>query len=333
MTKQYIRRAAVAFAAAALTLIVTSRASAQWSQYDLPSFSGFTGPIVSQLSDGRFVYGQGGNLYLQDTWGQSNVTAYTSTPSGVDPSMIAVWDASTGVIGSGGSGYSALFSFTPSSTASSFASVGTNYNYAGVFANSSALYLVGASFANTTNSLRYMTLDGSVNKTLIDYVSTYSAGIARDASGNLYVGNNDDGAVYKFTSSQLANAITGSALTMASGTVVHNFGAGGNLGSLAVDGSGRLWAAGWQTTGITMFDPNTSQESTFVPGLSNQNYVVSTFTKGGVSYVSYVNNSGWTPGDAVTYGVAVAAAVPEPGAIALVGTGLAVLFLHRRRRA
>lgn len=335
MTHQYLRRAATALAAAAFLALATPRASAQWTQLDLPPLSGWGGPVVGQLPDGRFVYGQNGNLYLQSTWGQSNVTAYSSTPSGVDPSFVAVWDATTAVIGKGGSGFSALFGFNPSSTASSFTSIGTNYNYAGVFADSSALYLAGGTIAGATNSLRYVTLDGSVNKTLINYVSTYSAGLARDAAGNLYVGNNDDGKVYKFTAAQLAGAISGSALTMADGSVVHDFGDGGNVGSLAVDGLGRIWASGWETTGIKLFDPNTSQELSVVPGPTNSNYYsISAFERGGVSYISYtdVNNpSFFGAGDPVTYGYAVAAAVPEPGSVALLGLGLCAFLLRRRR--
>ena len=331
MTQFALRRAAAALAAVALTLIITSRSPAQWAQYDVPAMNGWAGPTLGQLPDGRFIYGQNGSLYLQNTWGQSNATLFAHIPSGIDPSFIAVWDANTAALGKGGSGFSAVFSFNPSNTASAFASIGTNFNYAGVFADSSSLFLAGATFSQPTNSLRYVTLNGSVNKTLIDYISTYSAGLARDVSGNLYVGNNDDGKVYKFTSSQLANAITGSALTMASGTVVHDFGDGGNVGSLAVDGLGRLWASGWQTTGITMFDPNTSQVSNFVPGPNNNNYVVSAFSKEGVSYISYINNGGWNIGDPVVYGVAVAATIPEPGAFALVGAGLVGLLLRHRR--
>lgn len=331
MTQISSYRAAAAFATVAFLALVPLRISAQWTQLDVPAMAGWSGPVLSHLPDGRFLYGQNGSLYLQDAWGQSNATAFANTPSGTDPSLISVWNASTAVVGQGGSGYSPLFSFNPSDTSSTFTSIGTNYNYAGAMGDASSIFTVGASWANTTNRLVYMTLDGSANKTLIEYVSIYSAGFTRDASGNLYVGNNDDGKVYRFTASQIEGAITGSAITLASGTVVHDFGGGGNLGSLAVDGLGRLWAAGWQTTGIKMFDMNTSQESTFVPGLSNNNYVVSAFSKDGVDYISYLNNTGWNPGDAVSYGYAAAAAIPEPATLALAGIGLAAGLLLRCR--
>lgn len=331
MIPMSFRRAAAAFVAVAFLALVPLRAFAQWTQLDLPAMAGSSVPVLSHLPDGRFLYGQGGSIYLQDAWGQSNVTAFANIPSGTDPSLIAVWNASTAVAGQGGSGYSALFSFNPSNTSSTFTSIGTNYNYAGAMGDASSIFTVGASWANTTNRLVYMTLDGSINKTLIEYISIYSAGFTRDASGNLYVGSNDDGKVYKFTSSQIETAITGSALTLASGAMVHDFGGGGNLSSLAVDGLGRVWAAGWAANGIKVFDPNTSQESTFLPGPTNVNYVVSSFSKDSVDYISYLNNAGWSVGDAVSYGYAAAAAIPEPATLALVGVGLAAALLLRRR--
>jgi hypothetical protein len=160
-----------------------------------------------------------------------------------------------------------------------------------------------------------------------------------DASGNLYVADNDDGAVYKFTALQLEAAITSAPLTLASGQLVHDFGDGGNVGSLAVDGLGRVWTAGWNQEGLKVYNPGLDQEFAYIPGLTNTNYKVGTFTRGGTNYVAYLNQADpGHSGTVQTYGFDLAElyAIPEPGTLGLLvlaGSSFGALFIMRKLRS
>jgi hypothetical protein len=270
-------------------------------------------------------------MYLQDAWDGAAYSPFASEPSFIDPSFIAIWDGTLGVIGAGGAGYSEFYTFDPDNTASGFSNVGTNYNFQGVLRDSGSLYVNGASWTQPTNAVYFMTLGGATNKVVIDDVSMYSAGLALDMSGNLYVGDNDDGSVYKFTALQLDAAITGTPLTLGSGELVHDFGDGGNIGSLAVDGLGRLWTAGWNQEGLKVYNPVLDQEFSVIPGLTNANYKVGTFTRGGTNYVAYLNQADpGHPGTAQMYGFDLAElyAIPEPGTVAMIGVAGVILGIR-----
>jgi len=307
----------------AAVLLCSSGAFASWMQYSLPNLTySYGGTALGHLPDGRYVFGECGNLYLQDAWNSSFYTPFSTEPSFIDPSFIAIWDGTFGVIGAGGAGYSELYAFNPGNTASLFSNVGTNYNFQGALLDAGSILVNGASWTQPTNTIYYMTLDGATNKLVLDGVSLYSAGMTLDGSGNLYVADNDDGSVYKFTPLQLDAAITGAPLTLASGQFVHDFGDGGNVGSIAVDGLGRIWTAGWNQEGLKVYNPSLDQEFSYTPALANANYKVATFSSGGTNYVAYLNQADpGHSGTAQTYGFDLADlyAIPEPGTLALMG--------------
>lgn len=278
-------------------------------------------------------------MYLQDTWDNASYTSFFSTPVGVDPAFIAIYDDTLGVIGAGGSGYSALYSFDPDDTLSVFSNIGTNYNFQGVFSDSGSLLVNGASWTQPTNAVYYMTLSGGTSVLLLTDAGMYSAGLANDTDGNLYVANNDDGVVYKFTALQLEAAITSAPLSLGDAEFVHDFGDGGNVGSIAVDGLGRIWTAGWNQEGLKVYNPALDQEFTYIPGLTNTNYKVATFALGGTNYIAYLNQA--NPGQSgteQTYGFDLAElyAIPEPGTLglfALTGSIFGALFIMRKLRS
>ena len=128
-------------------------------------------------------------------------------------------------------------------------------NYSGVFRNATSLYVGGGNGANSTHAISYVDLTTQTTKVIIDDISTYSTGFARDAAGNLYVGDNDNNSVYKFTATQLSLAISGTPLTIADGTFVYQ--SINSLGSMAVDASGRI--------GPLAFSPTACKYMTLYP--------------------------------------------------------------------
>ncbi|MFH0908421.1 MAG: PEP-CTERM sorting domain-containing protein [bacterium] len=329
------RHFAVALASAALLACVNARAS--WIELPLPNLSqAFGSTALAHLPDGRYLFAETGNLYVQDTWGGGAYTAFSDEPVGMDPSFIAVRHATLAALGYGGWGASAVYQFDPSLTASpGFTNVGvTLQNFHGVFRNDNSLFTGGGDTGagGDHHGLRYLTLDGSVNKIVIDDISVWSCGFTIDAGGDLYVGDNDDGRVYRFTLAQLDAAIAGSALAITDGELIHDFGDGGDIGSLAVDGLGRIWAAGWQHDGLKVYNPDLDQEFTYIPGLANVNYKVAAFTREGTHYVAYLNQANPYSGDtAQYYGYALASefAIPEPSTLVLATLGLGVLLFRR----
>jgi len=305
--------------AAAWTTIDIGTTSAQW----------FTSAF-GNLPDGRLIYGEHGNIFLQDSWGSSSFTAYSAVPSGMDPSLIAVYDNSAALIGSGGWGASDVYSFTPNSTGSSFSSVANIQNYDAVFKDADGFYLSGASTGtgNDRHGVRYMSVDGAVNKVVIDDISQYSSGMALDSGGNLYVADNDDDKVFRFTGTQLENAILGTALSIDDGELIYDF-AAGMTGSIAVDSEGVLWAAGWGANGFVSYDPVLDELSRYTPGADNTNYKLGTFSDGSKNYVAFLNADGTSTGSKLLYGYADASLVPEPGSALLALCGLLAFGIRR----
>ena len=330
------RLSVVAMAVALATVFVVSQTFADWTQFSLPNLSdAFAPTALSHLPDGRYLFANQGTYYRQDTFGSAGYTAYSNVAPGnaADPSFMAIWDATHAVAGGGGFGPSDLYLFNPSSlTAPAFAAQGLSIqNYSGVFRDATSLYVGGGNGTNSTHSISYVDLNTATTKVIIDDISTFSCGFAQDAAGNLYVGDNDDHKVYKFTAAQLSLAITGTPLAITDGTFVYQ--SINSLGTMAVDGLGRIWSAGFLANGLQVYDPVSNAETTVIPGLTNANYTVTTFSVGGQDYVAYTDQTNpLQAGTAQFYGYE---AIPEPATLGLVAAGLALLAIcssnHGRR--
>ena len=307
-----------------------------WTTYSLPNTTAGFNTWALGHTDGRYLYAENGTVYRQDNHGNSANTAFSNSPGtgGADPSFIATGSATTATIGTGGVSASTLKTFNPSNTGSSFTNTSfTTQNYSGEMRNASSLYIGGGNGTGGSNNVTYVTTDGSTNQTLITDVSKYSAGIALDSSGNLYVGDNDDGKVYFFTETQLTDAINANtALGIADGTYICDFGAGGNIGSLAVDDNGIVWGTGWAANGIQSYDPHSDSFHTWTPGYDSTHYLLDTFSDNGNHFVAFASADGFASGSQVQYGFASADAVPEP-ASALLGIlgGIFILICRREK--
>ena len=330
----HCRKLFVVVVTAALAAAYVPTSSAQWTEFSLPNLSDWYAPTaIGHLPDGRYVFGMKGAYYLQDSFGSGGNTQYINTAPGdsADPSFIVVYDATKAMAGGGGWGASDLYQFNPSSlTSPTFTAQGLSLqNYSGVWRDSTSLYVGGGNGTGGLHAISYVDLATTTNKVIIDNISLWSCAFARDTAGNLYVGDNDDGKVYKFTVAQLNLAISGSALQITDGTFIHQFYGGfTGPGSLAVDGEGKLWAASWAANGLQVYDPVTDTETTIIPSLTNANYMVATFSTSGQDYVAYVNKAGWAAGAAQTYGYMI---IPEPGTLTLVLAGLVLVPLCRRK--
>jgi hypothetical protein len=326
------RREAVLLTALAVTL-VTSTLEAAWSSFSLPNLPNFYGAYqAAHLPDGRLVYGSENGLAEQTTFGSSALSNF-QFPQTWDPSDVAIFSNTVGVVSVGGfSGPSGIYKFDPSNLATPFTAIPglALQNYSVAFRNSASLYVGGQNGTGGKHAISYVTLDGVTNKVIIDNVSNYSGDFAIDLSGNLYVTNNNDHSLYKFTAAQLSAAIGGSALSLANGLFVTTL---NNDSSIAVDGLGRIWTAGYLTPGIDLYDPASGTTTTFVPALANTNYVVSTFSNGTDAYVGYINAAGTSAGSGLTYGYEKAAnLVPEPSAALLLACSAVGLMARRRQR-
>lgn len=318
----------------ALTL---SPAYGSWTTYSLPDTTAAFNTWALGHADGRFLYAENGTVYRQDSFGNGAYSQFSNSPGAgnADPSFIAAGSSTSAALGKGGWSSSTLVSFDPSNTGSGFTETSyTLNNYAGAMRDASSLYIAGANGTGGSNNITYVSLDGTVNQTLIADVSQYSAGIALDMNGDLYVGDNDDGSVYRFTSAQLADAINAhTALGIADGAYVCSFGSGGNIGSLAVDANGVLWGAGWAANGIQSYDPDTGSFYTWKPGFDTSHYLVDTFSNNGTNYVAFASASGFGSGSDVLYGLADADVVPEPASVLLIALGGTFIAGWRRFRA
>jgi hypothetical protein len=311
---------------AVASVAAISNINAAWTVLDLPDTTGGGNTAMGHLADGRFVYGHGGTMLVQNSFGSNATSAYANAPAGDYAFLTSKY------FGSGSWGGGPVASYDSGNLATAFTTIGTHQTYAGINYGSSGLLYIGT--VGGTSTLVHLAEDNTTNVLITPNISQYSAGFTVDGAGNLYVADNDDQNIYKFTSAQIAAAVAGTPLSMAAGSLVANLGVSG---SLAFDDvQNRLYAAGWQTSGIRFFDLDDSTSGTLVPGLANTNYQVMTFSDGSNDYVGWLNRSGWNGVDAMTYGYDLAAnvPVPEPGTFWLLALGCgAAAWVRRRRRA
>lgn len=316
----------IAFIACASTwsFVSSSTFAQSWTVLNLPNTNNWNNIAITHLPDGRFIYGHDGTLLLQNSFGSNATTSFTNAPSGdyafITPSYLGV----------GGWGAAPIYAFNGTDTSTNFTNLGSRQNYAGVNFGS-GLLLVGLNGGGGTSSLAYFT-SGNNLQTIIDNISTFSGGIALDANGDVYIADDDDFLLYRFTNSQIANAIaTNTTLTLTQGTLLGNLGVSG---SLAVDiTNNRVYAAGWQINGIRVLDLSTNQTGTLVPGPDNSNYQVSFFSDGSNTYLGWLNRSGFSGGDTVLFGYALASTIPipEPSSL-LLGIACFALFVCLKLR-
>ncbi len=310
----------------------------QWTKLSLPPLAQPFGTYrAAHTPEGLLVYGSNNDLDRQATFGSAVLEDFANA-SVWDPSDVAVFSATLGALGGGVFPGGNVLLFDPSNLATPFTQIAALQNYSMEFRDANGLYVGGANGSESTasgkmHSLSYVPASGSPSKVIVDNISMFSADFAVDLQGNLLVADNDDGGLYRFTPVQIAAAILGSPLTVANGerltTLV-------KTGSLAVDGLGRVWSAGFQGPGIDVFDPANGVSFTHYPtggtaAADNTNYVVNTFNRAGDSFVSYINAAGADTGSALTYGYDRAAVlVPEPSS-ALLLLGSAAFVVARRR--
>ncbi len=301
-----------------IALVVASPSTAiaaEWTSVSLGNLTGYIA-TVAHRPDGRFIFGTNGEIYTQNAFGGAAKTKVNRGTLVFDPSFIAVNTDTSALIGAGGfSGASGLFGFNPTTP---LALIGTTplatvQNYAAVYWHSPTTanegWLIGgANGAGSTHNITFVSANGTFTGAVTAELSDYSAGMATDSAGNLYtalsenfsgVSYADNKQVLKFTAAQVEAAVAAilaggpaAPIAKASGTLVYTF---DNSASIAVDSLGRVWAAGYETSTLQLYDPTTTVMRRITPvhpALANAagppSYAVQTFARSGVNYVSCV---------------------------------------------
>ena len=325
------------FAACAFLLSFTVPLEAAWTTFNLPPLGQSFGSYwMEHLSDGRLVYGSTNDLDLETAFGSGTLVDYSNALAW-DPSGLTLRHDNLAAVGQGTFGNSGIYLFDPSNPGTGFTAIAgvSIQNYSLLFRDGSSLYVGGLNGTETNafslpkHAISYVTLDGSVNKVIIDNVSEFSGNFAVDLTGNLYVTNNDNGGLYKFSAAQLDAAISGSALSISAGQFLTTLPANS---SIAIDSQGRILSAGFGVNGFDLYDPADDTHTNIVPALSNPNYVVTTFSDGTDDYIAYLNAAGSSAGSAITYGYdKVSNVVPEPSSMLLLVLSVAGFASCRRR--
>jgi hypothetical protein len=303
--------------AAALTL-VTSPLQADWTTFvaaPLTSFS-FT---HAHHPDGRFIFGQGGTIRIQGTFGTNTFSAVSNTNNfAFDPAFIAIRDATSGLIGGGGFATNkGLFPFDPSSPPNDIAESVTSPNpsaYSGVWwqhpTSGRRGWIFSGLNADGQNNLYFLSSDGTYLGWITLALSTNSGGLAVAPNGDVLTAltNLDsnffpipgDNLVIRFTVDQIDSAIaaviSGNAAPIPLSSAATVFQAEAS-GSIAVDAQNRVWVGGYQIPYIQLWDPTLSilrriqPLSTPPSNYSGQpNYQVKSFTQSSIDRISFLAN-------------------------------------------
>lgn len=307
-----IQRAAF-LCASAFAAVAPAAFSQDWTSFKLDELTNYSFSHTHR-SDGRFVFGTVGKVFVQDTFGAAATTAVANAEEVfMDPSFVALRSDTQGLAGGGGfMGPSGLFLFDPSSPSTSIVKtpLATLQNYTGVFwkhptSGREGWLVIGANGAGGGSNITFISTSG-VTGAVTSVLSDYSGGLAVDAQGNVFTAlsgpvsfaaNNQ---VIKFTADQINAAVEGVLsitpvpLTRENAAVIFTADASG---SLAVDAAGRVWAGGYQISHLQAFDPATGGNRRFQPDhapLANAfgppSYSPKAFTRSGVDYVSFLAN-------------------------------------------
>ena len=302
--------------------------------------------VFAHMPDGRFALGQQGKVFVQPTFGLAAMTEVATNGRTFDPSFIAIRSETSALLGAGGNfgAISGLHPFNPAAPATGVSAAYSNtvQNYAGAYWKSptSALegWLIGgANGPNgpfSGNNVSFVNLAGTIRGAVTQDLSSYAAGITVDAGGNLYAalfeleGTDDEAEsdkVLRFSAAQVEAAIqavingTPAPLARSASTFIHKF---DSASSIAVDGLGRVWSAGFKVEHVQVFEPATGRVRTLVPehatltGAGARGYQVSTFTRTGTPYLGFLAYDLYgTPGTPVIIGNAPAADVTMPSGV------------------
>ena len=302
---------ALAIAFASATTVINA---AQWTSFSIGDIGakGY-GISLARLPDGRFVLGDEGSLYVQNTWGTGTKTQIGGNNITFDPSFVAVKDGSSGILGAGGfGGPSGLYGFNPSATGTPLVStaITTLQNFSAVYwkhptSGREGWLLGGTNGTSGKHNLTFVSADGQKVGAITGVLSTYSSGVCADAAGNVYASLSEFGTadaadsekVLKFTASQIDAAVNGvitatpALLVKSDATLVHQF---DGAASIAVDSVGRLWAASYSGY-MQVFDPVngltrniTPDHAPIVGAAGTIGYQLQTFNHGGVDYVGFL---------------------------------------------
>jgi hypothetical protein len=317
----------------------------QSSQVGTWQSSGGYSIVFTNLPDGRFLLGQQGKVSVQNTFGVGATTLISANGRTFDPSFIAVRSATSALLGAGGSfgAISGLHPFNPGSPITGVAAALATpvQNYTGAYWKSPTSALEGWLVAGANgpsgpyagHNVIFVPISGATSRVVTEELCTYGAGIAVDAGGNLYTAlyEIDDGTpladetdkVLRFSAAQVGAAITNpvpAPLPKSAGAFLHKF---DSASSIAVDGLGRVWSAGFKVEYVQVYDPFTGGVRSLVPdhapltGAGQRGYQVSAFNRNGADYVGFLAYDLYgTTGTPVIIGTAPALSVTVPNTLA-----------------
>ncbi len=299
--------------------------------------TGVNATAFAHLPDGRFLLGAQGQLHIQAAWGQADHLPIASGDAAFDPAFIAVADANRALLGGGGSfgGATGLYLFDPSPPAPALpaAPLASLPNFCGSWWHSPASgrsgWIVGGiQSATGQHGLSFLTPSGRLLGPLVARLSTYSAAVAADSAGQVFAaqyelpGSPAQAAaewVRRFSPAQIDAAIVAlesgqTGLSGSQGTPVFQF---DSASSLAVDAQGRLWASGFKTPSLQVFDPTTGASRRLQPDALPPDfdplYQVQTFSRRGEAYVAFLaSDLSGTPGSPLRHGLAPLSAFDVP---------------------
>ncbi|MCP5539235.1 MAG: hypothetical protein H7A52_03725 [Akkermansiaceae bacterium] len=311
--------------AAAMVGSAAPVSAGEWSVFTAGTLDGFAF-THAHLPDGRFVFGTGGAVWVQDAFGAGNFTTVANgAGQSFDPSFVAVRSASEALIGGGGFfGPSGLYPFDPSAPATDIgAALATLQNYTGVYwrhptSGREGWLIAGNNGSSGKNNLVYVSADGTRAGAVTGDLSQFSGGLDTDASGDVYVALADldpavDNQVLKLSAAQVDAAVEAvrngapNPVPKSAATALVQAAASGGL---AVDGQGRVWVGGYQIDYLQAFDPVTGVTRRFFPdhapiqGASGPpSYTPKKFSMNGDDFLSFLaNDSAYASGSDLVLG-------------------------------